>query len=139
MSGEAPWALEFERRAERDLSRLDQTVARRVLAGLDRLLVRDPSVDLRRLRGSDEWRLRVGNWRVRLLLDFETRTVVVVRVLPRAAAYDRLTRRPPAYLEQGRSSRPLGPPRARGHRWDHHMPCGDGGGAPDTRFQAKLV
>ncbi len=60
-----------------------------MLAALDRLLERDPSVDLRRLRGSDEWRLRVGDWRVRLQLDFDGRVVIVVRILPRGRAYDR--------------------------------------------------
>ncbi len=61
MAEDARWAIRFERRAERDLARLDPTVARRVIVALDRLLERDPSVDLRRLRGSDEWRLRVGD------------------------------------------------------------------------------
>jgi mRNA interferase RelE/StbE len=86
---DAPWAIRFESRAERDLARLDPPVARRVVGALDRLLARDPSVDLRRLRGSDEWRLRVGDWRVRLQLDFDARTVIVVRILPRGRAYDR--------------------------------------------------
>lgn len=86
---DAPWAIRFERRADRDLSRLDPLVARRVIATLDRLLERDPSVDVRRLRGSDEWRLRVGDWRVRLRLDFDERIVIVVRILPRGRAYDR--------------------------------------------------
>lgn len=89
MADEPRWSLEFERRAERDLGRLDRQVARRVLAALERLVANDPSLDLRRLQGSDEWRLRVGDWRVRLLLDFEARTVVVVRVLPRGRAYER--------------------------------------------------
>jgi mRNA-degrading endonuclease RelE of RelBE toxin-antitoxin system len=64
-------------------------VAQRVVAALDRLLVRDPSVDVRRLKGSDEWRLRVGDWRVRLRLDFESNTIIVVRILPRGRAYER--------------------------------------------------
>jgi mRNA interferase RelE/StbE len=89
VADDARWALEFERRAERDLTRLDPQIARRIIAALDRLPDRGPSLDLRRLQGSDEWRLRVGDWRVRLELDFETRTVVVVRVLPRRRAYDR--------------------------------------------------
>jgi mRNA interferase RelE/StbE len=89
VADDARWALEFERRAERDLTRLDPQIARRIIAALDRLRDRGPSLDLRRLQGSDEWRLRVGDWRVRLELDFETRTVVVVRVLPRGRAYDR--------------------------------------------------
>jgi mRNA interferase RelE/StbE len=83
------WAIQFEARAERDLRRLDPPVKGRVLDALDRVLARDPSVDLRRLRGSDEWRLRVGDWRVRLRLDFEDRCVIVVRVLPRGRAYER--------------------------------------------------
>jgi len=45
-----------------------------VIAALDRLLARDPSVDVRRLQGNDEWRLRVGDWRVRLRLDFDNNT-----------------------------------------------------------------
>jgi mRNA interferase RelE/StbE len=89
VSEDVPWSISFEPRADRDLRRLDPQVARRVLAALDRLLQRDSSVDLRRLRGSDEWRLRVGDWRVRLQLDFDSRTVIVVRILPRGRAYDR--------------------------------------------------
>jgi mRNA interferase RelE/StbE len=86
---DARWALTFERRAERDLARLDPQIARRVTAALDRLLDQDPSLDVRRLQGTDEWRLRVGDWRVRFRLDFDSRTVVVVRILPRGRAYDR--------------------------------------------------
>jgi len=89
VTDDAPWALAFESRAERDLGRLDPPVARRVISALDRLLAQDPSVDLRRLQGSDEWRLRVGDWRVRLQLEFNTRTVIVVRILPRGRAYER--------------------------------------------------
>jgi mRNA interferase RelE/StbE len=89
LAEDARWTLEFERRAQRDMARLDPQIARRVIVALDRLLDQDPSLDLQRLKGSDEWRLRVGDWRVRLQLDFETRSVVVVRVLPRGRAYDR--------------------------------------------------
>ena len=89
MTEDAPWALTFESRAEKDLGRLDPPVARRVISTLDRLLDQDPSVDLRRLQGSDEWRLRVGDWRIRLRLEFNARTIVVVRILPRGRAYER--------------------------------------------------
>lgn len=89
MTGEAPWSISFESRAEKDLARLDPQVARRVIEALDRLLALDPSLDLRRLQGSDEWRIRVGDWRIRLQLDFATHTVVVVRILSRGRAYER--------------------------------------------------
>ncbi len=36
-----------------------------------------------------EWRLRVGDWRVRFERDAEAHTISVVRILPRGRAYDR--------------------------------------------------
>ena len=35
----------------------------------------------------DLWRLRVGSWRVRFRVEKSTRTIYVVRVLPRGSAY----------------------------------------------------
>ena len=40
------------------------------------------------MRGKlNEWRLRVGDWRIRFGLDADTETVVILRVLPRGRAY----------------------------------------------------
>lgn len=52
-------------------------------------LAEDPhdSTGLRRLTGRPETRLRVGDWRVLLTLNPETRAIVVLRVLPRGRAY----------------------------------------------------
>jgi hypothetical protein len=38
VTDDAPWAIRFESRAERDLAHLDPPVARRVIAALERLL-----------------------------------------------------------------------------------------------------
>ncbi len=47
-----------------------------------------PLGDMRKLRGrDDEWRLRVGDWRVRFRFDSQSGNVVVLRVLPRGRAY----------------------------------------------------
>lgn len=60
-----------------------------MLQALDRF-VQDPKAgDVVKLTGSGHFRLRVGDWRVRFARDDETRTIVVVRVLPRGRAYDR--------------------------------------------------
>jgi mRNA-degrading endonuclease RelE of RelBE toxin-antitoxin system len=37
--------------------------------------------------GAQEWRLRVGDWRVRFDRDDEAQAIVVLRVLPRGRAY----------------------------------------------------
>jgi len=44
---------------------------------------------VRKLTGLEEWRLRVGDWRVRFIRDDAARVIYVTRVLPRGRAYDR--------------------------------------------------
>ncbi|MDP1846379.1 MAG: type II toxin-antitoxin system RelE/ParE family toxin [Solirubrobacteraceae bacterium] len=88
MSAE-PWSVEFERRAAKDLERLDPPVRQRVITAIQRLADDPQSAGLRKLAGRSESRLRVGGWRVIVDLDVAQRTIVVVRVLPRGRAYDR--------------------------------------------------
>lgn len=88
MSEAGGWILAA--RARRDLRRLDRPTKRRIVAALDRLTGEPSRGDVVRLTGTDdEWRLRVGDWRVRFTRDRETGRVQVLRVLPRGRAYDR--------------------------------------------------
>lgn len=84
-----PWGVSFTPRARRDLRALDSHIRDRVLTAIDRLTARDPSLDVRRLTGSAEHRIRVGDWRVRFTRDVDAQLIVVQRVLPRGRAYDR--------------------------------------------------
>lgn len=69
------------------MRRLDRPVQRRIIEALDRLVDDPPVGDVVRLTGSDdEWRLRVGDWRVRFTRDAD-RLILVTRVLPRGRAY----------------------------------------------------
>lgn len=77
----------FSARAARDFKRLDPPVQRRVIAALDKLTGDPPAGDVVKLASAEEWRLRVGDWRVRFVRDPETGVVYVVRVLPRGRAY----------------------------------------------------
>jgi mRNA interferase RelE/StbE len=62
-------------------------VAARILEALTRLADTDQG-DVRRLQSrADEWRLRMGDWRVRFRYDHSTRTLEVLRILPRGQAY----------------------------------------------------
>jgi mRNA interferase RelE/StbE len=83
------WTIRFLRRADKDMERLDPQVRERLLVAIDRLAADDPSLDIRRLVGSEQFRMRVGDWRLRFTRDTETQTVLVDRVLPRGRAYDR--------------------------------------------------
>jgi mRNA interferase RelE/StbE len=84
-----PWSVQFERRADKDLERLDRPVRERVFTAIERLATDPHSAGLRSLAGRPESRLRVGDWRVIVELDVAQRTIVVLRVLPRGRAYDR--------------------------------------------------
>lgn len=59
---EAPWSVSFARRADKDMDRLDPPVRQRVATGIERLADDDPRADVRKVTGSEEYRLRVGEW-----------------------------------------------------------------------------
>ncbi|MBI3979615.1 MAG: type II toxin-antitoxin system RelE/ParE family toxin [Chloroflexi bacterium] len=74
-------------RARRDPADLARQVAARVVAALERFAETGHG-DVKPLQGTDgEWRLRVGDWRVRFVFDYPSRTIYVLRVLPRGRAY----------------------------------------------------
>lgn len=88
MTDDGGWRVELARAAQRDVRRLDPPIRRRVLAAIRGLLADPPQGDVKRLTGTDsEWRLRVGDWRIRFTRDHRTRTVLILRVLPRGRAY----------------------------------------------------
>lgn len=77
----------FTDRARRDMRRLDRPIQKRVVDALDRLVGDPPVGDVVKLTGTDdEWRLRVGDYRVRFTRD-RAGTIQVTRVLPRGRAY----------------------------------------------------
>ena len=86
MSG---WSWRLTPPAERDINRLDKPVVARVFGALDKLVTNYPQGDVVRLQGISppEYRLRVGDWRVRFAPEIQDRVVYVLRVLPRGKAY----------------------------------------------------
>jgi mRNA interferase RelE/StbE len=84
------WRVVVDDRARKDLRRVDPPIRRRILEAVVRLAQgAELTGDVKRLRGFNEYRLRVGDWRVRFEREDHERTIVIVRVLPRGRAYDR--------------------------------------------------
>lgn len=84
------WRVVFDDRARKDLRRIDPPTRKRILAAITKLgQSAELTGDIKRLQGSTEYRLRVGDWRVRFLRDGCQLIITVVRVLPRGRAYDR--------------------------------------------------
>ncbi|HEY4810718.1 MAG TPA: type II toxin-antitoxin system RelE/ParE family toxin [Solirubrobacteraceae bacterium] len=84
------WRVVVDDRARKDLRRIDPPTRERILRAIARLAQgAELTGDVKRLQGSHEYRLRVGDWRVRFERNDRQLTVTVVRVLPRGRAYDR--------------------------------------------------
>jgi mRNA interferase RelE/StbE len=82
------WTVVLTTRAERDLRRLDPPIAKRILEALERFADTGQG-NLRRISGSylQEWRLRVGDWRVRFRRDDVQHLLIVLHIRPRGEAY----------------------------------------------------
>lgn len=83
-----PWAVHWETDALREARRLDRVTRRRIVEALDRYAETNYG-DVKRLVNLDaQFRLRVGPWRVLFDMDTESRTLIILHVLPRGSAYD---------------------------------------------------
>ena len=83
------WAVVFTPRSRKDLGRLDPPVAKRITSAIRAMAEHQSLPGARRLANSDEYRLRVGDWRVRFLRDGSELVIIVIRILPRGRAYER--------------------------------------------------
>lgn len=58
------YKIKFEKRAFQELNKLDQMISRRILRSIKELKENFHTKDVKRLKGQDNYRLRVGNYRV---------------------------------------------------------------------------
>ncbi len=82
------WGIEWAPRARKDMRRLDKQTAERIGRAVERLAETGQG-DVRRLQDLEppEWRLRVGDWRVRFRFRTQEQILEVLRVLHRQNAY----------------------------------------------------
>lgn len=81
------WTLLYTESARRDLRALDHAVAQQVLRKLDGLQA-DPLRSMKRLKGTKDWSLRVGDWRVVAQADASASVLTIKRVQHRSVVYD---------------------------------------------------
>ncbi|EHQ91846.1 type II toxin-antitoxin system RelE family toxin [Desulfosporosinus youngiae] len=75
-------------RAKKDLEKLDKATRNRVYLALEHF-VAGQRVDIKKLRGSENYRIRVGECRVIIDISKQTVTVYTFRVLHSKEAYDK--------------------------------------------------
>jgi len=74
--------------ASRELERLDPPIARRVLGAIQKLSSNPRPPGCVKLAGSkNDWRIRVGHWRILYTIDDEKRTVDIAAIRHRSDAY----------------------------------------------------
>lgn len=83
-----PWAIVWSAPAADDMRKLDRQVAQRIHTTLHRYAAAEHG-DVKRLQGIDppEWRLRVGDWRVRFTYDHAAKALHILHVFHRSSAY----------------------------------------------------
>jgi mRNA interferase RelE/StbE len=84
------YVIEITAAAARALARMPRNTARLIRSKID-LLAADPHApnnNVKRLKGSADYRLRVGDWRVIYEVQDNRLVIVVVRIAPRGSAYD---------------------------------------------------
>ena len=81
------WRIIWTDPAAKDIGRLDRNLKARIHGAVGRYAETSYG-DVKRLHGStSEYRLRVGEWRVRFELDRRAQVLRVLHVLPRGSAY----------------------------------------------------
>lgn len=83
------WTIEFSRSARKDLARIPQRDVKYIFNTLKTLEQGPPfPPDTIKLKGrSNEWRTRVGDWRVIFSPDFDGQVTTILGILPRGRAY----------------------------------------------------
>jgi mRNA interferase RelE/StbE len=78
----------LERRAERDIKRLPEDVFHRIIPHLKALSENPKPSGCRKITGSrNDWRIRIGDYRVIYEIDEQQKAVKVMRIRHRKAAY----------------------------------------------------
>lgn len=78
--------IEWKEHALKDLEKLESSISRRILKKADELLENPFSKDIRKLKGSNDFRLRVGDYRV--IFFIEKDLIQILKVGHRRNIYD---------------------------------------------------
>ena len=79
--------IEWKEHPIRELEKLDGSMARRILKKVEELSENPFSKDIKKLKGSDDFRLRVGDYRI--IFAIEQNTIQILKVGHRKNIYER--------------------------------------------------
>ena len=84
------YSVEITRDAIKALRKMPRNVATLIREKIGALAINPyaPNNNVKKLKGSDDYRLRVGDWRVVYTLKDDRLVIVVIRIAPRGGVYD---------------------------------------------------
>ena len=89
MAGVAKYSLEIKPAAGKELDALDHALFARIDRKILVLAENPRPLGSKKLRGyKDQWRIRVGHWRVVYIIDDAAKRVSITRVAHRREVYD---------------------------------------------------
>jgi mRNA interferase RelE/StbE len=89
MAGVAKYSLEIKPAAEKEMDALDNALFARVDRKILVLAENPRPPGSKKLRGyKDQWRIRVGDWRIVYIIDDAAKRVSITRVAHRREVYD---------------------------------------------------
>jgi mRNA interferase RelE/StbE len=80
------WNIEWSHQAIKDMDKLEKKVAQRIFKKIEQA-ANNPLKHFARLTGSDEYKLRIGDYRLLALLSHDSKTILVERVAHRSRVY----------------------------------------------------
>ncbi len=82
------WHIQWSRNAIKDMQKFDKPLKNRIWDSLNSMAKQPQLSDIKILKGkTGEYRLRVGDWRVRFHVDFINRTYLITHVKHRRDIY----------------------------------------------------
>jgi mRNA interferase RelE/StbE len=81
------YEIKFEKRAFQELNKLNQIISRRILKSIKELEESFQNKDIKRLKGQDNYRLRIGDYRVIFYID--NNLIKILKIGHRKNIYDR--------------------------------------------------
>jgi mRNA interferase RelE/StbE len=84
------YSLEIKQSAEKEMDALDDALFARIDRKIMALAENPRPAGCKKLKGyKDQWRIRVGDWRVLYIVDDSTKLVSITRVAHRREVYER--------------------------------------------------
>ena len=81
-----PFKIVWDENAYNSLKKLESSISRRILKKVDELYENPFSRDIKRLKGSDGFRLRVGDYRI--IFSIDKNTIQILKVGHRKNIYE---------------------------------------------------